>query len=67
MLAAARRPMIMTGSGAQHASDAVRALAEDLDAPVAAFRGGRGVMPEDHPLGISSYAALSSCGPRPTR
>ncbi len=50
--------MIMTGSGAQHASDAVRALAEDLDAPVAAFRGGRGVMPEDHALGISSFAAI---------
>ena len=47
----------MTGSGAQHASEAVRALAEELDAPVAAFRGGRGVLPEDHALGISSYAA----------
>ena len=57
LLAAAKRPMIMTGSGAQHASEAVRALAEALDAPVAAFRGGRGVMPEDHALGVSSYAA----------
>ena len=57
LLAAAERPMIMTGSGAQHASEAVRALAEELDAPVAAFRGGRGVVPEDHALGISSYAA----------
>ena len=57
LLAAAKRPMIMTGSGAQHASEAVRALAEELDAPVAAFRGGRGVVPEDHALGISSYAA----------
>ncbi len=57
LLADAERPMIMTGSGAQHASDAVRALAEALDAPVAAFRGGRGVMPEDDPLGISSHAA----------
>ena len=57
ILVAARRPMIMTGSGAQHASAAVRALAEALDAPVAALRGGRGVMPEDADLGISSYAA----------
>ncbi len=57
ILAKAKRPMIMTGSGAQHASDAIRALAEELDAPVAAFRGGRGVMPEDHDLGISSYVA----------
>lgn len=57
ILVTARRPMIMTGSGAQHASDAIHALAEALDAPVAAFRGGRGVMPEDADLGISSYTA----------
>lgn len=57
LVATSRRPMIMTGSGPQHAADEVRALAELLDAPVAAFRGGRGIMPEDHDLGISSYAA----------
>jgi acetolactate synthase I/II/III large subunit len=57
LLATAKRPMIMTGSGAQHASREVLALAELLDAPVAAFRGGRGVVPEDHELGISSYAS----------
>ncbi|KAB2916680.1 MAG: hypothetical protein F9K29_11260 [Hyphomicrobiaceae bacterium] len=58
LLVAARRPMIMTGSGAQHASAAVRALAEEIDAPVAAFRGGRGIVPEDQDLGISSHAAF---------
>jgi acetolactate synthase-1/2/3 large subunit len=58
LLLRAARPMIMTGSGAQHASEAVRTLADVLDAPVAAFRGGRGVMPEDHELGISSHAAF---------
>jgi acetolactate synthase I/II/III large subunit len=57
LVAAAKHPMIFTGSGAQHASAAVRALAEELDAPVTAMRGGRGVMPEDHELGLSSYAA----------
>jgi acetolactate synthase-1/2/3 large subunit len=57
LVAGAQRPMIITGSGAQHASAAVEALAEELRAPVAAFRGGRGVVPEDHPLGISSFAA----------
>jgi acetolactate synthase-1/2/3 large subunit len=57
MLLAAKRPMIMTGSGAQHASQAILQLAEALNAPVAAFRGGRGVVSEDHPLGVSSYAA----------
>ncbi|MGE0853088.1 MAG: thiamine pyrophosphate-dependent enzyme [Hyphomicrobiaceae bacterium] len=58
LLAEARRPMILTGSGAQHASAAIQALAEALDAPVAAFRGGRGVVAEDHDLGISSFAAF---------
>jgi acetolactate synthase I/II/III large subunit len=57
LVVGAERPMIMTGSGAQHAAAAVRTLAEELDAPVAAFRGGRGVVAEDHPLGISSYGA----------
>ncbi|OYU48851.1 MAG: hypothetical protein CFE31_10495 [Rhizobiales bacterium PAR1] len=57
LLVDAKRPMIMTGAGAQHASSAIRALAEALDAPVAALRGGRGVMPEDVELGISSYTA----------
>lgn len=57
LVAGARRPMIMVGGGAQHAATAVLALAEALDAPVAAFRSGRGIVPEDHPLGLSSYAA----------
>jgi acetolactate synthase I/II/III large subunit len=58
LIVGARRPMIMTGSGAQHASAAVLALAEELSAPVAAFRGGRGVLAEDHELAISSHAAF---------
>jgi acetolactate synthase-1/2/3 large subunit len=58
LIVAAQRPMIMTGSGAQHASAAVLALAEELSAPVAAFRGGRGVLAEDHELAISSHAAF---------
>ncbi|MEZ5852637.1 MAG: thiamine pyrophosphate-binding protein [Hyphomicrobiaceae bacterium] len=57
LIAGSRRPMIVTGSGAQHAVAQVRALAELLDAPVVAFRGGRGVVPEDHALGVSSYTA----------
>jgi acetolactate synthase-1/2/3 large subunit len=58
LLVASMRPMIMSGSGAQHASAAVLALAEELAAPVAAFRGGRGVLAEDHELAISAYAAF---------
>ncbi len=57
LLLTARRPMIMTGSGARHASAAVRELAEELDAPVAAFRGGRGIFAETEDLGISSTTA----------
>src|SRR5271170_1438746 len=57
LLVGAKAPMSMTGSGAQHASKSVQALSETLDAPVAAFRGGRGIVGEDRPLGISSYAA----------
>lgn len=57
ILATATRPMIMTGSGAQHAGAEVLALAQELSAPVAAFRGGRGVVSEDYALGVSSYAA----------
>ncbi len=57
LVAAARRPMILLGSGAQGAAREVRALAEALDAPVAAFRGGRGIVAEDGELGASSYAA----------
>jgi acetolactate synthase I/II/III large subunit len=58
LLLTSMRPMIMTGSGAQHASAAVGELAEALGAPVAAFRGGRGVLAEDHVLAVSSYAAF---------
>jgi acetolactate synthase-1/2/3 large subunit len=57
IIAAARRPMIMCGAGAQHASAEVRALAELLNAPVTAFRSGRGVVAEDHPLGVAAVAA----------
>jgi len=56
-LAVAKNPMIMCGAGAQHASEEVLALAEVLQAPVTAFRSGRGVVSEDHPLGVSSVAA----------
>lgn len=57
LLATARSPMFMCGAGAQHASAEVQALAELLGAPVTAFRSGRGVVSEDHPLGVASVAA----------
>jgi len=57
LVAGARNIMIMCGGGAQHASAEVRELAELLDAPVTAFRAGRGVVAEDHACGTSSAAA----------
>lgn len=57
VVAAARRPMIMCGAGAQHAREPVLALAERLGAPVTAFRSGRGVIPEDHALFAGAVAA----------
>lgn len=57
LLAGAKRPMLMCGAGAQHASVEVLALARALGAPVTAFRSGRGVVAEDHPLGVASVAA----------
>lgn len=57
LLANAKNPMIMCGSGAQHAAEEVRALAELLTAPVTGFRSGRGIVAEDHPLGVPPVAA----------
>ncbi len=58
LLVAARHPMIFTGSGAQDASDEVAALAAELDAPVVGFRGGRGIVPNDDPLGFTCADAM---------
>jgi acetolactate synthase I/II/III large subunit len=53
LLAGAREPMIMVGSGALHASDEVLALAERLQAPVVSLRSGRGIVSDESPLGFN--------------
>lgn len=53
LISTCRRPMIFVGSGAIDAANAVEQLAEMLDAPVVAFRSGRGVVSNDHPLGLT--------------
>lgn len=53
LLSRARSPMIMVGSGAQHAAAEVLALAEHLGAPVVSLRGGRGIVSDEHPLGFT--------------
>jgi len=56
LLAGAKAPMIFVGSGALEASAEVGQLAEVLGAPVVSFRGGRGVVSDDHPLGFTVAA-----------
>ncbi|MEZ5727183.1 MAG: thiamine pyrophosphate-binding protein [Burkholderiaceae bacterium] len=56
-IAAARNPLILVGAGALHAADEVRRLAELLQAPVTAHRSGKGILSNDHPLGLLSSAA----------
>jgi acetolactate synthase-1/2/3 large subunit len=50
LLEKAQRPLIFLGGGALDASKEVRALAERLGAPVAAYRRGKGIMDDRHPL-----------------
>lgn len=58
LLRDARNPMIMVGSGAQHAHAEVLELAELLQAPVVSWRGGRGIVADDHPLGFTCAAGF---------
>ncbi|MEA2741518.1 MAG: acetolactate synthase large subunit [Acetobacteraceae bacterium] len=53
LLNQAKAPMLWVGGGAQHASAEILALAERLGAPVVSFRGGRGIVDDRHPLGLS--------------
>ncbi|WP_233886350.1 thiamine pyrophosphate-dependent enzyme [Paraburkholderia flagellata] len=58
LISGSRRPMIFVGSGAIEAADAIRQLAEMIDAPVVSFRSGRGVVGSDHPLGLTLPGAF---------
>jgi len=64
LIAAARQPLIVVGGGALGAGADVKRLAEALEAPVFAFRMGRGVLDERHPLAVSlpaAYAYWKNC------
>ena len=56
-IAAGKNPMIFVGSGAIHAGDEILELAELIDAPVVAFRSGRGIVSNAHELGLTMAAA----------
>ena len=58
LIDAAKAPMIWIGGGAQHAPSEILKLAERIGAPVVSFRGGRGVVDDRHPLGLTVPAAL---------
>src|SRR4029078_1603379 len=57
LIKAAKRPMILVGSGAIHAREEILERAEGVDAPVVAFRSGRGVGSNAHELGLTMAAA----------
>ena len=46
IIAGARRPMIYVGGGAIDAAEDIARLAEEIQAPVASFRSGRGIVTE---------------------
>ena len=49
--------MIFVGSGAVHAGEEILELAEMIDAPVVAFRSGRGIVSNAHELGLTMASA----------
>ncbi|MGL4288471.1 MAG: thiamine pyrophosphate-dependent enzyme, partial [Phreatobacter sp.] len=53
LLSGSARPLIVVGGGAQGASEWVRLMAERLQAPVLAYRMGRGVLDDRHPLSVT--------------
>jgi acetolactate synthase I/II/III large subunit len=53
LLGAAKRPLIICGGGAQDSSEQVTALSAMLQAPVLAFRRGRGVLDGRNPLSVT--------------
>jgi acetolactate synthase I/II/III large subunit len=57
LISASKTPMIFVGSGAIHARDEILELAETIDAPVVAFRSGRGIVSNAHELGVTMAAA----------
>ncbi len=60
LIAASKAPMIFVGSGAIHARDEILELAEMIDAPVVAFRSGRGIVSNAHELGADDGGGLQA-------
>lgn len=52
-IATAKQPLIVVGGGAMHAAEEVLQLAEMMQAPVSSFRSGRGIVSDEHYLGVN--------------
>lgn len=59
LLRTAKTPVILAGGGAVDAAKRVQSLAERLDAPVVMTTNARGILPPDHPLGVSLTASMA--------
>ncbi|MDE2329551.1 MAG: hypothetical protein KGK16_02005 [Bradyrhizobium sp.] len=57
LIAGSKAPMIFVGSGAIEAREEILELAESIDAPVVAFRSGRGIVSNAHELGLTMASA----------
>jgi acetolactate synthase-1/2/3 large subunit len=57
LIKTSKTPMIFVGSGAIEAGEEILELAEMIDAPVVAFRSGRGIVSNAHELGLTMAAA----------
>lgn len=57
LIAESHAPMIFVGSGAMDAGQEILELAELIQAPVVSFRNGRGVVSDEHALGLTIAAA----------
>lgn len=57
LIAGSKTPMIFVGGGAIEAREEILELAEMIDAPVVAFRSGRGIVSNAHELGLTMASA----------
>lgn len=59
-LQATKKPVILAGKGAQHASGEVLAFAEKLQAPLIATLPAKGLIPDDHPNNLGQLGQLGT-------
>lgn len=53
LLVNAKAPLILAGGGAVKAAKPLQSLCEKIDAPMVMTTNARGILPPDHPLGVS--------------